>query len=118
MLSEVIQKSINNNYKVASSQIGISELILKEYLKGNAKINIIDTEKILNTLNIKIDDKDSKKIETALIIREEESKDKFKFYAVYWLKKKEFEVKKSTYCNYSNLLKNQIHLDNLKIFCL
>lgn len=108
MLSEVIQKSINNNYKVASTRIGISELILKEYVKGNAKINIIDTEKILNTLNIKIDDKDSKKIETALIIREEERKEKFKFYAVYWLKKKEFEVKKSTYCNYSNLLKNQI----------
>lgn len=108
MLSEIIQKSINNNYKVASIKTGINELVLEEYVKGNAKINIIDTEKILNTLNIKINDKESKKIETSLIAREEERRDKFKFYAAYWLKKKEFEVKKSTYCNYANFLKNQI----------
>lgn len=108
MLKETIEKSINNNYKVAAQEIGISELILKEFIIGNAKINIIDIDKILNVLNIKIDDSKSKKIETSLVIREEEKKDKFKFYAVYWLKKKEFEVKKSTYCNYSNLLKNII----------
>lgn len=108
MLREVIEKSINNNYKVAAQEIGISELILKEFINGNAKINIKNIDKILNTLNIKLDNSNCKKIETALIVREEEKKDKFKFYAVYWLKKKEFEVKKSTYCNYSNLLKNQI----------
>ena len=108
MLREVIEKSINNNYKVAAQEIGISELILKEFINGNAKINIKNIDKILNTLNIKLDNSNCKKIETALMVREEEKKDKFKFYAVYWLKKKEFEVKKSTYCNYSNLLKNQI----------
>lgn len=108
MLREVIEKSINNNYKVAAQEIGISELILKEFINGNAKIDIKNIDKILNTLNIKLDNSNCKKIETALMVREEEKKDKFKFYAVYWLKKKEFEVKKSTYCNYSNLLKNQI----------
>lgn len=108
MLKEVIEKSINNNYNVASLEIGISEIILKEYLKGHAKLNIEDTEKILNNLNIKINDKESKKIETALIVREEEKKDKFKYYAAYWLEKKKFEVKKSTYCNYGNLLKSNI----------
>lgn len=60
-LTETLEKSINNNYKVASLEIGISELILKEYIQGNAKLNIFDTEKILNTLNIKINNKDSKK---------------------------------------------------------
>lgn len=108
MLKEVIEKTINSHYDIASLKTGISEIILKEFIKGNAKITLNDTEKILNALNIKIDDKQSQKIETALVKREEEKKDKFKFYAVYWLKKKEFEVKKSTYCNYSNLLKNQI----------
>lgn len=108
MLKEVIEKTINNHYDIASLQIGLSEIILKEFLKGNAKLNLNDTEKILNSLNIRIDDKQSRKIETALIERKEEKKDKFKFYAVYWLKKKEFEVKKSTYCNYANLLKNNI----------
>lgn len=108
MLKQILEKNINNQYKIASETIGISELILREFVIGNAKLNITDIEKILDTLKIKIDDKDSKKMETSLIIREEEKKDKFKFYAVYWLKKKEFEVKKSTFCNYSNLLKNQI----------
>lgn len=107
-LTETLEKSINNNYKVASLEIGISELILKQFIKGNAKINIHDTEKILNTLNIKINDKDSKKIETSLVVREEEKRDCLKWYIAYWLKKKEFEIKKSTYCNYANLLKNQI----------
>lgn len=108
MLKEAILENINNNYKIASQEIGISELILKEFLNGNAKITIIDIDRILNTLKIKIDNREGKKIETSLAVREEEKKDKFKFYAVYWLKKKEFEVKESTYCNYSNLLKNQI----------
>lgn len=108
MLKEVIERNINNNYNVASLETGISELILKEYLKGNAKLTIYDTENILKVLNIKIDNTEGKKIETALIVKEEETKDKFKFYAVYWLEKKKFEVKKSTYCNYANLLKNNI----------
>lgn len=108
MLKEVIEKTINSHYDIASLKTGISEIILKEFIKGNAKITLNDTEKILNALNIKIDDKQSQKIETALVKKEEEKKDKFKFYAVYWLKKKKFEVKNSTYCNYANLLKNNI----------
>ena len=108
MLKEVIERNINNNYNVASLETGISELILEEFVKGNAKLTIFDTENILKVLNIKIDNTEGKKIETALIVREEETKDKFKFYAVYWLEKKKFEVKKSTYCNYANLLKNNI----------
>ena len=108
MLKEVIEKTINSHYDIASLKTGISEIILKEFIKGNAKITLNDTEKILNALNIKIDDKQSQKIETALVKREEEKKDKFKFYAVYWLEKKKFEVKNSTYCNYANLLKNNI----------
>ena len=108
MLKEVIEKNINNNYKIASLETGISDLILKEFLEGNAKLTIVDIENVLLALNIKIDNTEGKKIETALIVREEEKKDKFKFYAVYWLEKKKFEVKKSTYCNYAILLKNNI----------
>ena len=85
MLKEVIERNINNNYNVASLETGISELILKEFLKGNAKLTIYDTENILKVLNIKIDNTEGKKIETALIVKEKETKDKFKFYAVYWL---------------------------------
>lgn len=108
MLKEVIEKNINNNYKIASAEIGISELILKEFLAGNAKLIISDIDKILNSLSIKIDNSQGKRIETSLIVREEEKRDKFKYFAVYWLTKKKFEVKESTYCNYANLLKNNI----------
>lgn len=108
MLKEVIEKNINNNYKIASSEIGISELILREFIVGNAKLSINDVDKILNTLKIEIDNSRGRKIETSLIIKTNERKDKFKYYAVYWLEKKKFEVKKSTYCNYANLLKNNI----------
>ena len=72
MLKEVIEKTRNNHYDIASLQIGISEIILKEFLKGNTKLNLNDTETILNSLNIRIDDKQSKKIETALIEKREE----------------------------------------------
>ena len=78
MLKEAIERNINNNYNIASSRIGISELILKEFLKGNAKLTIFDTENILNALNIKIDNRKGEKIETSLIVREEEKKDRFK----------------------------------------
>jgi hypothetical protein len=88
MLKEVIEKNINNNYKIASAEIGISELILKEFLNGNAKLIIYDMDKILNTLGIKIDNSQGKRIETSLIVREEEKKDKFKYFAAYWLAKK------------------------------
>lgn len=108
MLKEAIERNINNNYNIASLKTGISEIILKEFLKGNAKLTIYDTENILNVLNIKIDNTKGEKIETSLIVKEEETKDKFKFYAVYWLEKKKFAIKKSTYCNYANLLKNNI----------
>ena len=80
MLKEVIEKTINSHYDIASLKTGISEIILKEFIKGNSKITLNDTEKILNALNIKIDDKQSQKIETALVKKEEEKKDKFKFY--------------------------------------
>ena len=108
MLKEAIEKNINNHYNVASSKIGISELILREFILGKAKLVISDIDKILDTLNIKIDNSEGNKIETSLMVREEEKKDKFKFYAIYWLAKKKFEVKESTYCNYANLLKNNI----------
>lgn len=108
MLREIIKENINENYEVASAETGISKIILIEYINGNAKLNIDDTEKILTILNIKVDNKSANKIETFLKVREEEKKDRFKYYALYWLKKKRFEVKESTYCNYVNLLKNQI----------
>ena len=107
MLQEAIERNINNHYDVASEKTGINELILKEFVKGTAKLNIQNIEKILDYLNIKIDETKSQKVETALIIKEE-SKDKFKFYAAYWLKKKQFETKTSTFCNYANALKNHI----------
>ena len=40
MLKEVIERNINNNYNVASLETGISELILKEFLKGKVKNEI------------------------------------------------------------------------------
>lgn len=107
MIKEAIEKNINNHYDIASEKIGINELILKEFVKGTAKLNIQNIEKILEYLNIKIDETKSKKVETALIVREE-SKDRFKYYAAYWLKKKQFETKTSTFCNYANALKNHI----------
>lgn len=33
MLKEAIEKSINNNYTIASKETGISEIILKEFLE-------------------------------------------------------------------------------------
>lgn len=108
MLKEVIEKNINNNYKIASVETGISELILGEFVRGKGKLNINDVDKILEVLNIKIDNSNGKKIETSLTIIENEKKDKFKYYALYWLSRKKFEVKNSTYCNYTNLLKNNI----------
>lgn len=61
MLKEAIEKNINNNYKIASTEIGISELILKEFLAGNAKLVIYDIDKILNSLGIQIDNSQGKK---------------------------------------------------------
>lgn len=107
MLKEAIEKNINNHYDVASEKIGINELILKEFVKGTAKLNINNIEKILQYLNIKIDEKNSKQLETALVVKEEKT-DRFKFYIAYWLRKKQFETKKSTFCNYANALKNHI----------
>lgn len=40
MLKEVIEKTINSHYDIASLKTGISEIILKEFIKGNAKITL------------------------------------------------------------------------------
>ena len=35
MLKEVIEKTINSHYDIASLKAGISEIILKEFIKDN-----------------------------------------------------------------------------------
>lgn len=107
MIKEAIERNINNHYDIVSEKIGVNALILKEFVRGAAKLNIQNIERILKYLNIKIDETSSKKVETALTVREE-SKDTFKYYIAYWLKKKQFETKTSTFCNYANALKNHI----------
>ncbi len=104
-MKELLKKKINANYKEISYILQTSEWGAKEIIENNGETTLNNLTKLFEYLGLKL-------IDTNKIIKYELSTEInqkiFRNYASYWLLKKKYEVRESTFANYCNLLNNTI----------
>ena len=106
-LKNILQQEINNNYETVSNLLNTSEWAAKEVICGNLAIELDKLQKLLDYLNIDFKISESQNNSTYEISTEINTKI-FKNYAGYWLEKKKYEIRESTFANYTNLFVNNI----------
>lgn len=99
-IRKILQKQIAGHFKEVSNIIKTSEWEVIEIINGKGKINLESLQKIFDYFGIElIETSKQKKYELST-----ETNDKtFKNYAGYWLERKKYEIRKSTFANYTNL---------------
>lgn len=105
-MKKLLKNKINNNYKLVASIINTSEWGAKEIIENDGQISLDNLQKLFDYLGIELVDDHNKIIKYELST--EVNNKIFRNYASYWLLKKKYEVRESTFANYSNLLKNTI----------
>lgn len=105
-IREILKQKINNNYKIISTVINTSEWQAKEIIENEGEISLIDLQKLLDYFNIKFTYDFSENI--SYEISTEINSKIFRNYAGYWLEKKKYEIRESTFANYTNLFVNNI----------
>lgn len=105
-MKKLLKNKINNNYKLVASIINTSEWGAKEIIENDGQISLDNLQKLFDYLGIELVDDPSKIIKYELST--EVNNKIFRNYASYWLLKKKYEVRESTFANYCNLLNNTI----------
>ncbi len=100
-IKELLIKKIDNHLKDIAPILNTSEWGLEEILKSNGVVSLDDLQKLFDYLGIEIVDNPNKIIEYKLSTNVNTKI--FKYYAAYWLEKKKYEIRESTYANYVNL---------------
>ena len=105
-MKKLLKNKINNNHKLVDSIINTSEWGAKEIIENDGQISLDNLQKLFDYLGIELVDDPSKTIKYELST--EVNNKIFRNYASYWLLKKKYEVRESTFANYCNLLNNTI----------
>lgn len=105
-MKKLLKNKINNNYKLVASIINTSEWGAKEIIENDGQISLDNLQKLFDYLGIELVD-DSNKIIKYELSTEVNNKI-FRNYAGYWLERKKYEVRESTFANYTNLFLNNI----------
>lgn len=105
-LKQEILNSINGHYQDAAKFLNTSEWNAENIITGNGLISLDDLQKLLDYLGIAFIKETDKKINYELSV--EINNKIFRNYASYWLQKKKYEIRESTYSNYVNLFVNNI----------
>lgn len=105
-LKELLSNKINGHYKEIAPILNTSEWGAKEIINGNGNVCLNDLEKLFETLGINATNNINKNVKYELST--ELNTRIFRYYAGYWLEKKKYEVRESTYANYINLFVNNI----------
>lgn len=105
-MKKLLKNKINNNYKLVASIINTSEWGAKEIIENDGQISLDNLQKLFDYLGIELVDDPSKIIKYELST--EVNNKIFKNYAGYWLERKKYEVRESTFANYTNLFVNNI----------
>ena len=106
-IKELLTNKINNHFKDISIILKTSEWGAEEIIKRDGLLTLDTLQQLFDYLGIKvIDDKNHKEIKYELSTKVNNKL--FKYYAGYWLEKKKYEVRESTYANYTNLFVNNI----------
>lgn len=105
-MKKLLKNKINNNYKLVASIINTSEWGAKEIIENDGQISLDNLQKLFDYLGIELVDDPNKNIKYELST--EVNNKIFKNYAGYWLERKKYEVRESTFANYTNLFINNI----------
>lgn len=105
-MKKLLKNKINNNYKLVASIINTSEWGAKEIIENDGQISLDNLQKLFDYLGIELVDDHNKIIKYELST--EVNNKIFKNYAGYWLERKKYEVRESTFANYTNLFLNNI----------
>lgn len=105
-MKELLKTKINGNYKEISSILKTSEWGAKEIIENNGETSLDNLQELFDYLGINLVDDPSKIMKYELST--EVNQKIFRNYASYWLMKKKYEVRESTFANYCNLLNNTI----------
>lgn len=105
-LKELLNKKVNNHYKEIASILMTSEWGANEIINGSGQVCLNNLQNLFDFLGIDFVDNKEKEIKYELST--EINNKIFRFYASYWLEKKKYEIRESTFANYSNLFVNNI----------
>lgn len=105
-MKKLLKNKINNNYKLVASIINTSEWGAKEIIENDGQISLDNLQKLFDYLGIELVDDPNKIIKYELST--EVNNKIFRNYAGYWLERKKYEVRESTFANYTNLFLNNI----------
>lgn len=105
-IKNILQNKICNHYREIAPILNTSEWGAKEIINNNGSIQLDALQQLFDYLGIELVDDPNK------IIKYELSTDVnnkiFRHYAGYWLEKKKYEIRESTFANYTNLFVNNI----------
>lgn len=105
-IKELLQSKINNNYKEVATILKTSEWGAEEIITKDGEVSLDILQELFDYLGIDLVDDPSKIMKYELST--EVNQKIFRNYASYWLMKKKYEVRESTFANYCNLLNNTI----------
>lgn len=104
-LQELLKNKINGHYKEISSILNSSEWGSKEIIENDGLVSLKNLQKLFDFLGLKIIETNN---EVKYELSTEINNKIFKYYAGYWLEKKKYEIRESTFANYTNLFVNNI----------
>ena len=104
-LQELLKNKINGHYKEISSILNSSEWGSKEIIENDGLVSMKNLQKLFDFLGLKIIETNN---EVKYELSTEINNKIFKYYAGYWLEKKKYEIRESTFANYTNLFVNNI----------
>lgn len=105
-IKQLINNKLLGHYQDAARVIGTSVWEAEQILNGNGVISLDKVQLLFDFLGIKVTE-DNNSIPHYELSTEINNKI-FKNYAGYWLERKRYEVRESTFANYSNLFVNNI----------
>lgn len=105
-IKEALCEKINCNFKEVSTILETSEWGAEEIIRGNGETSLDKLQELFDYLGIDLVDNLTKPIKYE--VSTELNQKIFRNYASYWLMKKKYEVRESTFANYCNLLNNTI----------
>lgn len=105
-IKEILKYKINNNYHFAATILNTSEWGAKEIIENDGETSLKRLQDLLDYFNIELVSSSNDKIKYE--ISTEVNNKIFKNYAGYWLEKKKYEIRESTFANYTNLFINNI----------
>ncbi len=105
MIATLLRNKIDGHYKEIATILKTSEWGAKEIIEGSGTTSLENLQRLFDYLGINF-------VETSRQVKYELSTGLnnkiFKNYAGYWLEKKKYEIRESTFANYSNLFINNI----------